>query len=224
MIGYIAGEILERHFEKTDSHWVVIVGTREAGVGYTVSVPNQPSYQEKAQGQPVRVYIYAHIREEAFDLYGFLTLAEKQFFEGLLSVNGIGPRGAMGLMSGASIGTLAQWIVSGEREQLTRIQGVGKKTAERLILELADGLKKRMEAGDFGSVEAQASPHAWSGVGDAVTGGLINEMREAKEALLALGYRESAIEGVLRKVRLVDASTHAKGTEALVRSALKELN
>ena len=93
-------------------------------------------------GEEAEIFTYQHIKEDIFDLYGFKTLEELEFFELLLSVSGIGPKSALGVLSMAKLGDIKQSIIAGDSNLLTKVSGIGKKTAERVVLELKDKLFK----------------------------------------------------------------------------------
>jgi Holliday junction DNA helicase RuvA len=133
MISFLRGTLLE----KSPASVIVDVG----GVGYelAVSVPTFTNLPDA--GGEVRLRVYTHVREDALLLYGFLTADEKKLFEKLTSVSGIGPKLAMAVLSGLSTGDLVTAIRAGQTDRLVRIPGVGKKTAERIVLELRDKLE-----------------------------------------------------------------------------------
>lgn len=217
MIGFLSGEVVDRVQEKSEVKLTVLVGNRDqGGVGYLISVPIQAQYDSFRPGERCQLFIHSHIREDSFDLFGFASSNERQFFQLLLSVNGIGPRAAMAILSGVTIQTLVDWILAGERDLLTKIPGVGKKTAERLMLELADPIRKKVEAGTLEKRQPSSSSSEETSIDLK-----LQEMLEAKEALLALGYKESTIVATLRKVQ---QNYESKSTEEWIRFALKELN
>jgi len=132
MIALLRGILLEKHPNQA------IV--EAAGVGYDVTIPVSTYTHLPEAGSEVRLRIYTHVREDALALYGFLTQDEKALFEKLIGVSGIGPTLAVKVLSGLAAAELIQFIRRGEVEKLVRIPGVGKKTAERLVLELRDKL------------------------------------------------------------------------------------
>jgi Holliday junction DNA helicase RuvA len=132
MIAQLRGVLLEKHPNQA------IVET--AGVGYDVAIPVSTFTQLPDPGAEVRLRIHTHVREDALALYGFLTQDEKALFERLISVSGIGPTLAVKVLSGLAAPELIDAIRRGEVERLVRIPGVGKKTAERMVLELRDRL------------------------------------------------------------------------------------
>lgn len=132
MIAHLRGRLLAKHPNQA------IVETY--GVGYEVAI-SVPTFTEMpAEGAEVALHIHTHVREDALSLYGFLRLAEKQLFEKLLTVSGIGPTLAIKILSGMPANEMVGAIRGGDLARLTRIPGIGKKTAERMVLELRDKL------------------------------------------------------------------------------------
>jgi holliday junction DNA helicase RuvA len=132
MIAQLRGLLLEKHPNQA------IVET--GGVGYDVTIPVSTFTHLPDPGAEVRLRIHTHVREDALSLYGFLTADEKALFEKLIAVSGIGPTLAIKVLSGVTAADLVNAIRRGEVERLVRIPGVGKKTAERMVLELRDKL------------------------------------------------------------------------------------
>src|SRR5437660_7753986 len=133
MIAFLRGKILEKHPNQ------VIVET--AGVGYDVLIPISTFSSLPEAGSEVKLRIHTHVREDALALFGFLTGEEKTIFERLISVSGIGPKLAITVLSGLATPDLIHAIRNGAVDQLVRIPGAGKKTADRIILELKDKLE-----------------------------------------------------------------------------------
>ncbi|MDE2424190.1 MAG: Holliday junction branch migration protein RuvA [Betaproteobacteria bacterium] len=142
------------------------------GVGYEVEVPMSTLYQLPAIDQPVTLHIHHVVREDAQLLYGFFTDIERQWFRQLLKITGVGPKLALSVLSGLSVDELQRAIVAQDADRLTQIPGVGKKTAERLMLELKQSM------GKFTGLTGELLP---------VTPSIKDEVIEA---LLALGYQE----------------------------------
>ena len=132
MIAHLRGRLLEKHPNQ------VIVDVN--GVGYSVFIPVSTFSRLPDRGSEARLYIYTHVRDDTLALYGFQTDREKLLFEKLISVSGIGPRLAVTLLSGMDAEELSTAIRRGEVQRLVRVPGVGRKTAERLVLELRDKL------------------------------------------------------------------------------------
>lgn len=216
MIGYLSGKILEIQDGKT----LVAI----AGVGYAVTVPTGGKYSTLHAGESKEFWIHTHVREDALDLYGFLSREEKEIFLTLLTVNGIGPKGAMGILSKVEIPTLVRAILEGDQESLTEIPGIGKKTAERVVVELKDSLKKKAENGALpaewlmtaASVGASTSAKATSFAFATLA------FKEAKDALVGLGYRDQEVIQALKRVQ-DSAPKPSSKTEEVVKQALKEL-
>lgn len=172
------------------------------GVGYDVAI-SVPTFTElPAVGAEVALHIHTHVREDALSLYGFLRLAEKQLFEKLLTVSGIGPKLAITILSGMPADEMVGAIRGGDLVRLTRIPGIGKKTAERMVLELRDKLPAMTGASE---VSAAASP-----VEEDVISALVN-----------LGYQRSASEKALLAAR---GGKSPQSFEVLFREALGVLS
>ncbi len=175
------------------------------GVGFAISVPLSTSSSLGPVESTVRILTHLHVREDAVQLYGFATEPERQLFRHLLSVSGIGPKTALGILSGMSTADLQNHIASGNTAALTAVPGVGKKTAERLIIEL----REKVGRADKAFQDAIAS-----GDRDA-------EMRnEALLALTSLGYNRVAAEKAIR-MALQGGRERATSVEDLIKKALK---
>jgi holliday junction DNA helicase RuvA len=171
------------------------------GVGYEMEAPMSTFYGLPAAGEPVAFFTHLVVREDAHILYAFGTDGERRLFRGLLKVSGVGPKIALGILSGASVDDFLRTIEAEDVAMLTRIPGIGRKTAERVIIEMRDSVKKL-------SMPAAGSP---SGAGAAVT-----PQSEAFSALIALGYKPPE---VIRLLKAVDEPDLA--TTELIRRALK---
>lgn len=194
MIGSLAGVLTS----KAPPHLLVEVG----GVGYELEAPMSTFYDLPAVGERVRLLTHLQVREDAHVLYGFATAAERTLFRHLLKVSGVGPRIALAILSGVTGTAFAQAIQQQDVATLTRIPGVGRKTAERLIVEMRDRL---------GSIDSAA---AASVVGAPVHGA----EAEAYSALVALGYRPQE---ATRLLQGAGADGGASTTEELIRRALQ---
>lgn len=162
MIGRISGRLAAKHPPQ------ILVDVN--GVGYEIDVPMSTLYQLPATGQDVALYTHLVVREDAHQLYGFATEEERHVFRQLLKISGVGARTALAVLSGMSVPELQQAVAAQEGGRLTKVPGIGKKTAERLLLELRDKLG--------GVAAAPAGAGATGQAGDVVN------------ALLALGYNE----------------------------------
>ncbi|HEX4763510.1 MAG TPA: Holliday junction branch migration protein RuvA [Usitatibacter sp.] len=189
MIGRISGTLVEKNFPQ------IVVSC--AGVGYEVDVPMSTFYPLPRTGEEVTLLTHLVVREDAHLLFGFITAAERAAFRQLLKISGVGPKVALSVLSGLSVDDLSAAVASGDAARLTKIPGIGKKTAERLVLELRDKLPKTVTA-----VRVEGA----SATGNDVVG-----------ALLALGYNEreaaAAVKQVPADLQLADA----------IRQALKQL-
>ena len=191
MIGRIAGTLLE----KNPPEVLVDAG----GVGYEIDVPMSTFYNLPAVGQAVILLTHLVVREDAHQLYGFLTAVERQAFRQLIRISGVGSRTALAVLSGMSVGELAQAVTLQESGRLTRIPGIGKKTAERLLLELKGKIGAALE-GVVGGPAAAAE-------------GSTDVLR----ALVALGYSEK--EAAAARAQLPAGTGVSDG----IRMALKSL-
>ncbi|HXT68892.1 MAG TPA: Holliday junction branch migration protein RuvA [Vicinamibacterales bacterium] len=194
MIAHLAGTLHEKQLQRL----IVDVG----GVGYDVLVPLSTMYAIGEPGSRVALRIHTHVREDALQLYGFATALEQALFERLISVSGIGPKLALSVLSGIEPAELTRAIRSADLARLTRIPGVGKKTAERLVVELKD----RLPGGDVVET-APLKP------GDDVRDDLLS-------ALTNLGYQRASVEKTVDKVL---ASAEDRSFEPLLRATLKLL-
>lgn len=227
MIGYLQGEILENQ----DGKLMIGIGDRKATglVGYSVSVPQNASYPLLGIGNPIELFVYTHVREDSLELYGFSSTFEKTLFLLLLNVNGIGPKSALSILSAAEPKALVDAIIRGDQATLTRLPGIGKKTAERVVLELKDLLKKKLESGAFGTGFSGKNLGGFSATGTlmkAADAHLLSAedgvLRDAKAALLGLGYREFEIDSLLSRA-LGQFEIPPKKVEELVKTVLRQL-
>ncbi len=196
MIAYLKGLLAE----KAPTRIVVEAG----GVGYEVLVPLSTSEAMPEAGQPVQVLTYHHVREDSDALYGFATAGEREVFETLLTVKGIGPKVALGILSGSSVARFKQAVAAGDSDALTTIPGIGKKTSQRIVVELREKFPEA-SSGQAGLLAARALP---------------TEAAQAVSALVALGVlpqkAKVAVETVNRKEK-------GLAVEEVVRRALAEV-
>ena len=172
------------------------------GVGYEMEAPMSTFYGLPATGEPVALFTHLVVREDAHILYAFGTDGERRLFRGLLKVSGVGPKIALGILSGSSVDDFLRTIEAEDVAMLTRIPGIGRKTAERVIIEMRDSVKKLSVPAGAGSpvdMGAAATPQS-----------------EAFGALIALGYKPPEVVRLLKAVDTADLST----TE-IIRRALK---
>ena len=195
MIGSLRGTVLAKH----PPSLLVDVG----GVGYEVEAPMSTFYNLPGIGESVQLHTHLVVREDAQLLYGFASESERAAFRQLIRVNGIGARLAVTVLSGIGVTDLVRCIEDQNVDQLTRLPGVGKKTAERLVVDLRDRIGEAVGEG-----VAMPAPGG-SGARD----------EDALHALMALGYREKEAAAALRE----SAPDDGGSTEDLIRSALKRL-
>ncbi len=189
MIGFLCGKLVLREPPRL----MLDVG----GVGYELEAPMSTFYRLPATGEVVTLVTHLLIRDDAHVLYGFSTEDERRLFRGLLKVSGVGARIALGVLSGMSVQSFAQCVADKDLGSLTRLPGVGRKTAERLLLEMPDRLPAAA------TTTAPASAAATD---------------VAQGALLALGYKPA------EAVRMLDGLDQSLGTEELIRQALKRIH
>ena len=177
------------------------------GVGYASRTTSYTLSQMK-KGDKAKLFTYLSVREDAMDLYGFFSQEELKLFQQLISVSGVGPKAALAILSASSPANLAMSIITGDEKALTRAPGVGKKIAQRVILELKDKLAKGQSVS--GSGESVAGP--------AVTIIPQNKLSEASAALAVLGYSQAEINVALKGV-----DVEGQPWEQIIRLALKNM-
>jgi len=193
MIARLSGTLIERR----PPLLLIDVG----GVGYEVEAPMSVFDKLPEAGQPCTLLIHQVVREDAHLLFGFQTASDRELFRSLLKISGVGPKVALAILSSVTAAEFALMVESGDTQSLTRLPGIGKKTAERLILEM----RSRIDGLDLA---ASASGGAAGGARDAAS--------EARDGLVALGY--SAAEA-LKMVK--GATRDGASAEAIIRTALK---
>ena len=186
MIARLTGTILDIG----DKYVVVDV----SGVGYKVFCATD-TLANLFEGNDISLHTYLAVREDALDLYGFASLQEKNFFELLISVSGIGPKGALGILSATSIDTLAHAIGTGDTSYLTKVSGIGRKTAEKIVIELRDKMQAHTK-----NTETPSSLRSESDI---------------IEALKALGYSQNESRDALKEIPQSVVGTNARIKEAL---------
>lgn len=174
------------------------------GVGYACATTSQTLSRLK-KGERARLYTYLHVREDLMDLYGFFTQKELYSFKMLLNISGVGPKAALAILSVSTPDQLAMAIITGDEKALTVAPGIGKKIAQRIILELKDKMAKESAAGGNLSV----------GTGGAIFTG---KASEATAALSVLGYSQQEVSAVLRGVDVENLSL-----EEIIRQSLKKM-
>ncbi len=205
MIAHLSGTLLS----KEPNAVILDVG----GVGYEVTIPISTFYDLEEPGSPVKLRIYTHVREDALQLYGFKTLRERELFMRLISVSGIGPRLGITLLSGMSADEMIASIRTNNLARLTLIPGVGRKTAERLVMELRD----KVAALSSAELEEELGGVPAGGVGITTEDSMRSDVLSA---LLNLGYQRGTAE------KAVTAALDEGGdisVEVILRRSLKKL-
>lgn len=205
MISYIRGSLA--HLEPEEGLVVVETG----GVGYGILISGKDLDLLPGHGEEIRLYTYLQVKEDGLQLYGFLTREDQKLFKMLIGVSGIGPKGALGILTALSADDLRFVVLADDAKAISKAPGIGHKTAQKLILELKDKLKledafeARLAKADMRSGTAAA--------------GLTAAKNEAVEALTALGYSSSDALKAVRQVEL----TEEMSVEAILKAALKHL-
>ena len=194
MIGLLRGKILDKQPPQLllDVH----------GIGYEVDAPMTTFYELPAVGEEVTLFTHLAVREDAHTLYGFAKRSDQELFRNLLKVNGVGARLALAILSGMETRVFISCVQAGDASALVKLPGIGKKTAERLIIELRDRLELAAEA--VTSAASVAAVPAASPVEDAVS------------ALVGLGYKPQQASQMVRALKTADMSS-----EEIIRSALQ---
>lgn len=169
MIAYLKGGIIQKNQKSA----IILIN----GVGYEVFL-SAKNLTELALGAEVEFFIYSHIKEDAFDLYGFGNLEELDFFKKIVSVSGVGPKTALNVLALAAVSDLKKAIASEDPKFLQQVSGIGKKTAERIVMELKE--KFINDLSDFPSA--------------------VSDQRQVIDALVSLGYKEVEVREVVNKV------------------------
>jgi Holliday junction DNA helicase RuvA len=196
MIAFLKGHIEEKHADS------VILDV--SGVGYKVEISTQTSEQLASAGSEIKLLIYHHITDNDQRLFGFFTSDEKALFEKLITVKGVGPKLGLTILSGLPAANLISAITQGDAGMLSKVPGIGKKTAERIILELKEKL-------------AEYASEVTGGVKASSDGGIMNE---AVQALEALGFKKREAEQAVLKAMKEESSDSA----IVIRKALSMLN
>ena len=194
MIGYLHGKIISKKPTK------LLVDVN--GVGYIVNI-SISTFEKIADKEEASLFTYLSVRESAMDLFGFYTMAEKEMFELLIGVSGIGPKSAQSILSGIQIEDLKDALKSGNVSRLISIPGIGRKTAERMVIELRDKVESVVEIIDGVSFSKSSVPS------------------DAIAALVNLGYNQKVAE---RMVRAISDKTPDISIEELIKEALVNLN
>ncbi|WP_101757355.1 Holliday junction branch migration protein RuvA [Oceanicoccus sp. KOV_DT_Chl] len=199
MIGRISGVLLEKQAPE------ILVDV--SGVGYELQVPMTTLYQLADIGESVTLHTHFVVREDAQLLYGFAQLSERRLFRALIKVNGVGPKLALTILSGIESDDFVRCVRDGDTASLVRLPGVGKKTAERLLVEMKDRLNDWQVSSEVtGSSAADIDLSS-------------NMLAEAESALIALGYKPQEASRAIAKVN----NDSINSSEQLIRSALKNM-
>lgn len=198
MIGQVRGRILEKQPPQ------LIIDVQ--GIGYEIDAPMSTFYQLPDIGQEITLLTHFIVREDAQHLYGFYTNAERLLFKALLKVNGVGPRLGLTILSSVTPDAFVRCVLDNDTASLVRLPGVGKKTAERLVIEMRDKLADWHQAptADFAQTASSGTRH--------------QALQDAIAALIALGYKQQEANRVVTKVD----DGHA-ASEELIRRALREM-
>lgn len=202
MIAYIKGKVAEILEDR--------VILESGAMGYNLFMPMVSAESVLRRGDEVKLYTHLHVREDAMQLFGFLTKDDLHTFQLLLGVNGIGPKAALGILSGLTADELRFAVLSEDVKTISKAPGVGKKTAQKLILELKDKMDLQ-EAFDLKTKHVQEAQGDMADLSDA--------RREAVEALNALGYSGADALKAVKKVEM----TSGMDVETLLKAALKNL-
>ena len=200
MIEYIKGELTELT--------PALATVEAAGVGYALNTTVNTLSRLRV-GERARLYVYTVIREDCFDLYGFYTQEEKRSFELLIGVSGVGPRAAQAILSANTPESLSLAVISGNEKALTVVPGIGKKIAQRVLLELKDKLSKELENS---GLESFAGPAVGLAAGS-------DKMADAVAALGVLGYGNNEIAAALKGLDIQELSV-----EDIIRQALRKMS
>jgi len=198
MIGRLVGILLEKQPP------AILLDVQ--GVGYELEASMSTFYHLPECGEGITLHTHLVVREDAQLLYGFYSLSERQMFRNLIKISGVGPKLALTILSGMSAQDFSQCILEGDSKALTRLPGVGKKTAERLVIELKDRLEKE---------EAIKSPDTAKGSSVKIER-QSDPANDAVSALISLGYKAQQASQMVRDLDIKD-----KSTEEIIRTALQ---
>lgn len=199
MIGQISGILLEKQPPQ------LIVDVK--GIGYEIDAPMSTFYQLPDVGQAIKLFTHFVVREDAHHLYGFYTRDERQLFRTLLKVNGVGPRLALTILSSVTPQEFVRCVLNNDTGSLVRLPGIGKKTAERLVIEMRDKLSDWYQPSELEGAQVNK--------GDANRHPIL---QDAISALIALGYKQQEANRAVTKI-----DDGASTSEELIRRALREM-
>lgn len=193
-----------------------LVVVEAAGVGYGIHVPATVIGALPPIGEDIKIYTYFSLTQNGVDLYGFLSQEDRAMFTMLLTVSGIGPKGALGILSALTPDDLRMAIVTGDSKAISRAPGVGNKTAQRVVLELKD----KLDATEVFSSALDHGHGAGAVVDAGAAAGVYGAQKEAVEALVALGYSNVEASRAVKKVELSEGMT----VDQILKASLKNLN
>ncbi|MBH1939727.1 Holliday junction branch migration protein RuvA [Mobilitalea sibirica] len=201
MIGYLKGELAE----VKESYVVMEVGN----IGYEIYLPTSSIMELPSKGSTFKLYTYLHVREDAISLFGFLTKDDLEMFKLLITVNGIGPKGALGILSAISADEIRFAVLAEDSKAIAKAPGIGNKTAGKLILELKD--KFKLETAFEQKLINQAEKKDVSG--------LYNKREEAIQALTVLGYSATDALKIVNQIDITEEMT----SEEILKLCLKKV-
>lgn len=201
MIGYLKGELTEIK----ENYVVLEVGN----IGYEVYLPSSSIMELPSRGSNVKLYTYMHVREDAIGLFGFLTKDDLEIFKLLITVNGIGPKGALGILSSISADDLRFAVLAEDSKTIAKAPGIGNKTASKLILELKD--KFKLETAFEQRLMNQEAKLSGSGI--------FGKREEAIQALTVLGYSGSDAMKIVNQIDITEDMT----SEEILKLCLKKM-
>jgi holliday junction DNA helicase RuvA len=201
MIAYLSGKLLE----KSANTVIIDIG----GVGYDVSIPLSTFYDLGEEGSEIKLRIYTHVREDAIQLFGFSTERERDLYLKLISVQGIGAKSGIAMLSGMNADEIINAIRTDNLAKLTAIPGVGRKTAERLVIELRDNVGELAAHASAGDESSGSKPR-----------GEADAFDDALSALVNLGYQRNAAEKAIQDIRRDGTD---QNVQKILRSALQRL-
>jgi Holliday junction DNA helicase RuvA len=201
MIGYLKGELAEIK----ENYVVLEVGN----IGYEVYLPSSAILQMPARGSIIKLYTYLHVREDALNLFGFLSKDDLDMFKLLITVNGIGPKGALGILSSITADDIRFAVLADDAKTIARAPGIGNKTASKLILELKDKFK----------LESAFEQRLLNQTQTTADFGIFNKKEEAVQALTVLGYSASDALKIVNQIDITEDMT----SEEILKCCLKKM-
>ena len=206
MIGRISGILLEKYNQQA------LIDIQ--GVAYEVEVPLNTFFNLPSPGAAVTLHTHFVVREDAQLLFGFLEERERGFFRLLIKINGVGPKLALAMLSGMEVSEFVRCVQHDDVKSLVKLPGVGKKTAERLIIEIKDKLKDWQGNKQLSAPDGGVAPRQGNG-----------SIEEAETALISLGYKpQEASRAVITAVKILEESELEADSENLIRTALKNMS